>query len=564
MAEVEDKILVQELLQRNLINQEKLAKIKDVALASLKTDGITKTLLKFLTIDEIKIAEIIYEKFNIPQIRKLNGLSYANVPGLPMDELLTDFKIIPIINESNELTIAIINPPYKKTIDVLKKITNQHIVPVVVKASDFDKIINNSQQKIEQIPSLNVDFDDIDVTKLGEQWAQKLEVSANLPPATKVVDKIIKTAVETGTSDIHFEISAKGFLNIRFRINNVLQRIVTLPQQYTTSITSILKQSGTVDSFGRKNIQQGQRVFTFHGKKIPTRINIIPTNTGEKITFRILKEGLQIKRIDELGLSIPDFQRFKKLLSYSNAIILFVGPSGCGKTTSMYAALNELNDKSRNIATIENPIECSIDDINQTAVDIGRDINFTNGIKALFHHDVDILGVGEIRNKEESELLIEAGLTGMLACTTLQATDAIKSIYRLKNLGIKTEELALVIQGIVAQRFVRKVCPFCTQEYQPGRDILEKAGLLNISNNKITFRKGTGCKTCLGSGYLNRIPIFEILLVNETMSSLIYRNASYREIKMAAEKNGFTTMRYDGIRKALSGITTLDEVIRVT
>lgn len=563
MAYQEDQVLVHELINRELVSREKLRKIQDVARTTLATDGITKTLLKFLEIDELMLAEVISEKFDIPILKEVNGLKWIDVANFSPDNISSNIRMIPIIHEKNELTVATIDPPYQKIINYLKQTTNMQIVPVVVKASDFDKLSTKKANEGEAVKPIKIDFDQIDVAKRGVKWAHDADATGELPNASKVLKELIETAVNADASDIHFETENSGYLNVRFRLGGVLQRVVTLPKSYTESMPTVLKQSGSVDSFNKKSIQEGQSIFTLYNQKIHTRINVIPTNNGEKITIRILKKNLTILNLDELGLSLHDFSRFQQMLSYPDAVVFFVGPSGCGKTTTMYSALNELNQPCRNISTVEDPIECIIDGINQTSVKRGGKIGYTQSIKALFHHDVDLLGLGEIRDREEADLIIEAGLTGMMAYTTLQASNAIKSLYRLKNLGVKLEELSLVLRGIVAQRFVRKICPNCIEEYRPENDILEKAGLINLPHD-IRLKKGKGCKTCLSTGYLNRIPLFEILLVNETLSALIHKNRPYSEINKAAERTGFTTMRYDGLRKALAGITTIEEVLRVT
>jgi type II secretory ATPase GspE/PulE/Tfp pilus assembly ATPase PilB-like protein len=343
----------------------------------------------------------------------------------------------------------------------------------------------------------------------------------------------------------------------------VLQKAVSLAQTYATSIPPIMKQAASLDSINKRKAQEGQAKFSIRGHKIFARINTIPTSHGEKITLRISNKILKFISLDEIGMSNHDLVRLRQLLMQPDAIILFVGPSGCGKTTTMYAVLNELKDDEKNIATIENPIESLIDGINQTSAGSDRDISFIEGVRSLFHHDVDVMGVGEIRNKETAELMIEAGFTGMLAVSTVQSSDAIKSLFRLKNLGINREDLSLAVRGIVAQRFVRIACPHCAESVKPDRDTLELAGLLNLPE-RISLKRAKGCKACLNNGYINRLPIFETLLINEDISNLIHKGSSYVEIKKAAEDAGFTTMRYDGLRKALAGITTLEEVIRVT
>ena len=512
MAKLEDQKLIKELLEKGLVTKEKLIKIQEVAKVTLERDGITKTLLKFLEIDELKFAETISTIFDVPLIKEINGLSCVDVPGISKFDFLNKFKMIPIIIDNNELTIATINPPYQNIIDLIKKITNLYIVPVIVTASDYDHLVGFATKNIEPPKPIKIDFELIDVAKRGKKWARDSEVSGTLPSAIQVLEKLIETAVNSKTSDIHLEIMKSGFLNVRFRLNGVLQRVVTLPQAYSKSLPIVIKQTSSAGSFDNQVIQEGHSVFNIQGQKVNTRINSIITSYGEKIIIRLLKKNLHILSLDQLGLSMHDLHRFKQLLSYPDALFLFVGPSGCGKTTSMYSALNELNHNSLNISTVENPIECIVDGINQTSVDQVRKHSITETIKALFHHDVDVLAIGEIRGEEEAQLLIEAGLTGMVACTTLQSSNAIKALYRLKNLGVQYDELALVLRGIVAQRFVRKICPHCAEEYVPDKIILEQAGLLNLQDNTI-LKRGKGCKACLSSGYLERVPIFEVLLI---------------------------------------------------
>lgn len=563
MAKREDKTLVQELLNRNYLKRQDLAKFQNIASETLASDGITQTLLNYLKLDEQKMAEIISETFNVPLLSEVNGVNIIEVEGLSKEDFLKRYRMIPIILEKNELTVAIVDPPYQGIMELLERQTNKRVVPVIMKISDFQRLYKNSVKEPPRTLPVQIDFEKIDVAKRGEMWAANAEASGTLPPANKVLERLLQTAIETSVSDLHLEAKKDGYLNVRFRLDDVLQRVVTLPKKYSNSIPTMIKQSATSATFDKRGLQEGQNVFTINGRKIQTRINSILTSYGEKITVRIVTKNLHIYNLEELGLNLHDYQQFRQLLSFPNAVVLFVGPGGCGKTTTMYAALDDLNMRSLNISTIENPIECEIEGLNQTSSAHLRKHSSTDAIRALFHQDVDILAIGETRDSEEAELLIEAGLTGMSAFTTLQASNAIRALYRLRNLGVNTEEMALVIRGIVAQRFVRKVCPYCQEEYRPDPDVLMQAGLSNLREN-FRFKRGKGCQYCFGTGYLKRVPLFEILIIDDVLSTVIHNNESYGEIKTVAQKHGFTSMRYDGLRKALAGITTLEEVIRVT
>lgn len=560
MTRKEDERLVGALVKEGLVRKQDLARFDDMAEESLQNKGITKTLVSLLGIDEQRISQIIAKEFNVPLMPSVEGQTWINVQNLPRENL-PKYRIIPVFLERKELTIALIDPPYRTVVDLLEKITGKRIVPVIVTLSDFEELSKDGKNGDVAAKPRTVDLENLDVVGHGEKSASKM--SRSLKPPVEVLNKIIEAAVDSDTSDIHFENTRKGFVNVRFRIDGVLQRAVTLPQSYASSIPPIIKQASSLDSIGKRKVQEGQAQFNIRRKKVFTRINVIPTSNGEKFTLRILNKILRVISLNEIGMSNHDLVRLRQILKKPDAIILFVGPAGCGKTTTMYAALHELNDVTKHLATVENPIENILDGVNQTSVGSGRDISFSEGGRALFHHDVDVFGVGEIRDKEEAELLIEAGFTGMLALSTVQASDAITSLFRLHNLGISMKELSLSIRGIVAQRFVRKICPHCSENYRPDSNTLELTGLSRLPK-RIMFTRGKGCDTCQHTGYYKRVPIFETMIINDEMSTFIHNGSPYGEIKKTAEQLGFTTMRYDGLRKALAGITTLDEVIRVT
>jgi type II secretory ATPase GspE/PulE/Tfp pilus assembly ATPase PilB-like protein len=229
----------------------------------------------------------------------------------------------------------------------------------------------------------------------------------------------------------------------------------------------------------------------------------------------------------------------------------------------MYSSFCELRKNPVNISTLENPVECAIDGIKQIVLGNGRTTSVSDTVRSLLHQDVDVLGLGSVTSKDEAQILIEACLAGMRAFTSIQATDSIRAVLRLQSMGIRREDLSYVLNGVVAQRFVRKICLNCMDDYKPSDSALNLAGLSNLST-AVRFKRGKGCNSCLGTGYLGKIPLFEVLVINDHLSSLIFQGASREDIKIEAQKLGFTTMRYDGLRKAIAGVTTLEEVLRVT
>ncbi|OQX88779.1 hypothetical protein B6D60_01200 [candidate division KSB1 bacterium 4484_87] len=563
MAFQEDQIFIQELIKKGLLTKSQIIQSQNSLRELLQREGIAKALITHFKLDETKLAQSIAEIFNVPFLEQVNGLSRIDIEELQTVNTPSDFRFIPVLDDINEVTIAIKDPPYQKLIEFLKKATDKHIIPIILKESDYEYLNNEKVVEKKVDKPLKIDFDKLDVEKQGKKWALTAEQSGSLPPPNSVLDRLLETASEANASDIHLEITSSKTMNVRFRLNGVLQRVVTLPNAYASSLPKIVKQRASIDNFEKKNAAEGSFFMQFGGVKTNYRVNIIPTAFNEKITLRVMNDHLDIIRLERLGLSLHDLRRIRRLLSQPNAVILFSGASGSGKTTTLYSVLNELNHFTKNITTVEMPVEAHLEGINQISIDQNSALNFEKAIKATFHHDVDVLALGEIRSKEDAELLLEAGLSGLTAFATIQASNAIKTLYRLKHFGVDIEQFALTLRGIVSQRFVRKVCHYCGQEYIPDEEILAKAGLENLPKD-IKLKRGIGCKNCLGTGYLGRMPIFEVLIFNDTISSLLAQNRPYREIFAAALHEGFTTMRYDGLRKALAGITTLNEVLRVT
>jgi len=561
MTKMEDEILIGALVKDGLLRKDDLTRFDGLAEKSLSDKGITKTLVSLLGLDEEKVAQIIANEFNVPIMPSVDGQSMIHVPGIPI-ESLSKYRIVPLFIERKELTIAFVDPPYNTVVELLEKITKKRIIPVIITVSYFQQLTTEKQQDEVATDTSKIVLNKLEALGHGGKLIGS-KISADLIKPVDVMSKIVEAAIESEATDIHIENSQKGYLIVRFRIAGLLSRAITLPKSYTSNIQQFLRQSGSLDSFGKTKVRDGLAKFDIHGSKVHAKINVLSTSKGEIFALRILNKNLRVISLNEIGMFHNDLIRLRQLLKMADGIILFVGPAGCGKTTTMYASLNELKDDAKNIATIENPIESEIDGINQISYGSGREQTFTEGAMSLLHHDFNVMGVSEIQDKEGAELLLEAGITGKLAMSTIQAPDAIRSLYRLQNLGVNRQDLSYTIRGVVAQRFVRRICPYCSENFRPEQETLELAGLALLPKH-VTFARGKGCVSCMNTGYLKRAVLVETLIVNEEIGTLIHKGGSYGEMKKLAEKTGFTTMRYDGLRKALAKITTLDEVIRVT
>ncbi|GEM_PF-1674271 len=563
MARPEDEKLIKALLRRKLLKREDLASMSAKAKKSLTSNGITKTFIAEFKLDDVALARVIADEFSIPVIQSSERFAAISFP--EFDRAFIDrYRIFPLILHKDEATVAVIDPPYEQVVEKLRKMFKRNILTVVVPLSLFESLSRSVEEKTEAVkpkaPKVNLEA--IDVEARGRQWAETVEKSGELPNAATVLAKILESADNLAASDIHFEVTKDGFFLVRVRVDGVMQRAVTLPRTYVESLPRIIRQSSSVDAFKKNEVQEGRLVFPLQDKKINTRMNIIPTNTGERIVLRILSKQRQTLSLSELGMSSHDRESLKEMLESSSGVFLFAGPPGCGKTMTMYAALNHLNNTSRSIATLENPVEIELDGINQISIDDLRGSNHADLIRALMRQDVDILGIGEIHNQDEAEALIEVGSAGLTVLATVCAKDSIETILQIQNLGVKPEQLSLALRGIVAQRFVRRVCPDCTEKYRPKRELLHRVGLMHLSPTTDLIR-GKGCKRCYGTGYSGKLPLFEILIINDALSSLIYRRSSYSELKTSAERIGFSSIYFDALRKLFGGYTTLEEVLRV-
>ncbi len=382
--------------------------------------------------------------------------------------------------------------------------------------------------------------------------------------AARMLDLVMTQAIRDRASDIHFEPDEKA-LRARFRIDGVLYESLTLPKQIQPALTSRIKILAEMDIAETRLPQDGNFNVKLEKRAFEIRVSTFPTIHGENVVLRVLDQTSVLFKLDELGFSEEMLDQFKQLVRKTNGIILVTGPTGSGKTTTLYALLNMINSKDKNIITIEDPVEYRLPLIRQTQINPKAGITFATGLRSILRQDPDIIMVGEIRDLETSEVAMQAALTGHLVLSTLHTNDAPEAISRLMDIGVEPYLISSCVIGVLAQRLVRSVCPDCKASYgvdpKDMKDLGEK-----VANSKepLTFYRGKGCKNCKQSGYRGRSGIFELLFVNEEIKKLISDRASTQVIREVAKKTaGMVPLRGDGLRKVLKGITTLDEVDRV-
>jgi general secretion pathway protein E len=389
-----------------------------------------------------------------------------------------------------------------------------------------------------------------------------LEATEDDAPVIKFVNSLLFRALKEKASDIHIEPFEKEFV-VRFRVDGVLYDIIRQPKRAHPAISSRIKVMGMLDIAEKRMPQDGRIKIKIAGKDIDIRLSTVPTHFGERIVMRILEQSVTILDLEQLGFRANNARKVEKLIFKKHGIILVTGPTGSGKSTTLSACLVKLNSPTRNIMTVEDPIEYQIPGINQVQVNAKIDLTFSRALRAFLRQNPDVIMVGEIRDKETAEIAINASLTGHLVLSTLHTNDAASATTRLVDMGIEPFLIASSLVGVVAQRLIRRVCQKCCTPFIPDAVQLAELGLKSLPENA-RFVKSSGCSFCSQSGYSGRTVIHELLVVNDQLQSLITKSADAGLIKHAAIDAGMLTLREDGVDKVIQGITTMDELIRAT
>lgn len=385
-----------------------------------------------------------------------------------------------------------------------------------------------------------------------------LQLKKEASSATWLVDSYIKKAIKLKASDIHIE-PTKDFVRIRFRIDGVLREIGKERIELLLSIVSRIKVLARLDITETRKPQDGRFQTNLDSQSLDIRVSVFPTVYGENVSLRILDSSSILIGLEDLGMESTFLDKYKELIIKPNGLILVTGPNGSGKTTTLYSTLNIINSPDKNIVTLEDPVEYQLPYIRQTQVNVEIGLTFADGLRSLLRQDPDIIMVGEIRDKETAEIAVQSSLTGHLVLTTFHTNNSLGALIRLVNMGIKPYLLSSAVLCVVAQRLVRKICSECVELYQPSQDLLLELDF----NKKMEFKKGKGCQHCNFTGYSGRTGIFEMLINDEEIESLIM-NKDFEKIENHLREKGMKTLREAGLEKVLQGITTLEEVQRVT
>lgn len=552
------------LIEQGIINPDQLKK----ALAEQNKHGLDHKrighyLIELGYVNEEDITKALGIQFDLPVMR-LEGLHIKpEVLNLLPESMARRFYIVPLFKIGEELTIAIADPTNFSLLDmdVVSSETGCKIVSVIATSSEISKAIERYYSK-KTAPDISEQLDKAGFASISRSEFDELNIAGAELSTIKTVDNVLLQAVEDGASDIHIEPGPVN-LSVRFRIDGILQEYTTFQMRMHPGILSRIKILSALNIAERQKPQDGRIQLKIGGKEFDIRVSTLPAYHGEKVVLRLLnRESVKVS-IEDLGFSEKNHNTFLELIKEPYGIILVTGPTGSGKTTTLYAAINEINSVKKNIITVEDPIEYQLPIINQVQVNPKKDLTFANALRSILRQDPDVIMIGEIRDPETAAIAAESALTGHLVFSTLHTNDAPSSITRLIDMGIEPFLLSPSLLGILAQRLARKICLKCKEEYLPSKAELNTVGL-NTQLEGIKFYRGVGCDNCRHTGYKGRTGIHEILVVDEKIRELIVNRASVRAIRETAASNGFKDMRFDGLKKVIAGITTVEELLRIT
>ncbi len=488
----------------------------------------------------------------------------ASVP----PEVARRFRVVPIYRTEGSLTVALSNPFDVDTLDGLRYVLKCNVDGAVAPADEIEDSLNHyyaftADSVDNALQDIKDGGTDVTVTEGGEHLAEGVELTEADAPIIKLVSLIILEAFRNRASDIHLEPLSKEF-RVRYRIDGVLHDVESPPRKLQAAIISRLKIMANMKMSEKRVPQDGRIMVPVMDRQLDLRVSSVPTNHGESIVMRILdKQGLMLG-LPQLGFLADDQATFERLVDLADGIILVTGPTGSGKTTTLYACLNQINKPDRKIITVEDPVEYQISGINQVQVRADIGMTFAAALRAILRQAPNIIMIGEIRDYETAEIAVNASLTGHLVFSTLHTNDAPSAVTRLIDIGVKPFLVSSSTQAIMAQRLTRKICKKCRAEYKPTDVELRLLGPAAEQMQAATLYKGQGCSECGMSGYRGRAGLFEILQIDEEIRHMIYEQISSSELRKRARELGMRTLREDGLRKVLNGMTTLEEVLRVT
>ena len=533
-------------------------------LADESGERLELVLTRLGLVSERDLAEALAKLLNLPLV---SAKDYPDEPLLEdkfSRKFLKEAQLIPLMDSATGLTVAAVNPLDTYAIEAMRFATGKPVVARVAYPADFEaayeRLYGGGKSEIHQI--LETDGQRPDDSASDD--VERLKDIASEAPVVRLVNLLITRAVEARASDIHIE-PMEGELRVRYRIDGVLQEVESPPQRLSSAVISRINIMAKLNIAERRLSQDGRIKLAVRGKDIDFRVSTTPTMHGESVVLRILDRGSLKLDFKALGFDEDIIAAFRKVLEHTHGILLLTGPTGSGKTTTLYTALLELNTPEKKILTIEDPVEYQLKGVNQVQVKPQIGLTFASALRSFLRQDPDIMMIGEIRDLETAQIAVQAALTGHLILSTLHTNDAAGAITRLLDMGVEDYLLTSTINGLASQRLVRTLCKHCRKPYEALPELVERMQLGQLTKKKtITLYRGEGCAECNGTGYLGRSLIIEVLPMSDPIRQLVLKHAEAGLIRKAAIAEGMQTMHMHGMKKALAGQTSVEEVLRVT
>ncbi len=564
MLSLNDRLLAM-LVQKELLSAQQIEEIYGI----LKQQGghLIKILVSKQFVEEKKLMSALGEHLGIPPIDLSKLKIDSEVVELIPRNVCEFYGLIPVAKIGNALSIAMVDPTNVFAIDDIKLMTGMDIVPTIASETDITEVLKNYYSSRSGMTEMLGDVDEIQMTeeKIEELDLDKLAKEGDEAPVIKIVNLLLKEAIEQKASDIHVEPFEKQMI-IRYRVDGTLNVRISPPKALHNAILSRLKIMSKLDIAEKRLPQDGRFRIKIRGSEIDFRVSTLPCIHGEKIVLRILDRSNLNLDLTKLGFEQNSLNVFQEALSRSYGMLLVTGPTGSGKTTTLYSALSSLNRPEDNVVTVEDPVEYQLNGINQVQCNADIGLTFAHTLRSILRQDPDIVMVGEIRDHETADIAVKAALTGHLVLSTLHTNDAPSSIARMDDMGIEPFLIASSVICIAAQRLGRKICVKCKEPIQIEKEALKYSQLpaKYYEDPNFVLYKGKGCRACGKTGYSGRISVVEVFMITDDIRKLIVQRKSSDVLKKAAIECGMLTLRMAALRKAIDGVITLEEALAIS
>jgi len=555
------------LLSHNVITHDQLRQALEVQRQSKGRLG--RVLVEMGVVTERHLARAVAQQWGLPYTELAEDSINPEVARLIPAYLSQRHGVIAVDRKQDRLVVAMPDPSNVVAIDDIRLLTGLDVEIIIASPDDVGRLQGKFQGLVHDVeellkaqgPAIESEILD-DPTRTEEVTVERLRSMVEEAPIVRVVNQIIHQAVRAGASDIHLEPHRRE-VKVRFRVDGLLQDIMSPPKQIQAALISRVKILANLDIAERRVPQDGHIHLRLEGKEYDLRVSTLPTVLGEKIVIRLLDQSSTKVSLSRIGMPSDLLGAWEGLITKPYGMIIVTGPTGSGKTTTLYTSLERINTPECNIVSVEDPVEYQIPRVNQVQVNVKAGLTFAGGLRSILRQDPDIVLIGEIRDRETAQIAVQAAMTGHLVLTTLHTNDAPGAATRLADMGVEPFLVTGSLIGVLAQRLIRVICAHCKEAYTPPADALRRLGLDPAEHSGLKLYRGRGCDSCRMTGYRGRLGVFELMMMNDRLRSLILDGASSDQLRAAAHEGGMRLLREDGVQKVLEGVTTVEELLRV-